>query len=473
MTRHFIIYTFLIVLFSNLLWGQSNQSDLLIKLNADLNYFQEAIESSHPNVFQYIRKSDLDSLFVKSHFKITDSLSYTELEKKIRTILSQIGCVHTYIVKPKRKQNKIFPLCFHAINDELYVTKDFNDKLDVTKKYKVLAINGNKSKYIIKTMTDYRSSDGYNKSFKYQLINSSSWFNMMYEFYFDSDSIKMITLVDSMLDSIKVVCRMLDTTPVKDKKGIDYDTHFGDYTKIKYFEEKVALLKISSFSGLPIIGKMINDNHYKKALKEIEDKNIQTIIIDLRDNTGGDAMSGYRFVSHFINEKHKVLIQHNKGNTFKYATLKSKIGLVLNAILGNLFSGRTPQFKDGKSYVSIKPKSKIFSGDVYVLTNGLTLSTASNVTSIFKYKTNAIIAGEETGGGEKTLNAYSFPKIKLPNSKIEIQIPQYNIDLNMDGTVGSGVAPDIKLTNNFQNMISEDNWMLNKLIQIINEQKIF
>jgi len=83
MTRH--LYTFLIVLFSNLLWGQSNQSDLLLKLNADLNYFQEAIESSHPNVFQYISKPDLDSLFVKSHFKDTDSLSYVELEKKLES----------------------------------------------------------------------------------------------------------------------------------------------------------------------------------------------------------------------------------------------------------------------------------------------------------------------------------------------------------------------------------------------------
>jgi len=355
------------------------------------------------------------------------------------------------------------------MNDTLYVTKDFNDKLDVTKKYKVLAINGNKSKHIIKTMMDYRPSDGYNKSFKYQLINSSSWFNMMYEFYFDSDSIKTITLVDSTLHSIKVVCRMLDATPVKDKKGIDYDTQFGDYVKIKYFEGKVALLKISSFHGLPIIGKMINDNHYKKALKEIEDKNIQTTIIDLRNNTGGDAKSGYRLVSHFINEKHKVLIQRNKGNTFKYATLKSKIRLILNAIFGNLFSGRMPQFKDRKSFVTIKPKQKIFTGKVYVLSNGFTLSTASNVASIFKYKTNAIIAGEETGGGERTLNAYFFPKIKLPNSKIEIQIPQYNIDLNLDGTIGSGVVPDIKLTNNFQNIITEGDWMLNELIQIINE----
>lgn len=468
MTRYFLIHVVLLFLFSSLLWGQSNQKDLLIKLNTDLDYFQEVIESSHPGVYQYISKSDLDSLFETSHFKMTDSLSYTELEKKIRNILSQIGCVHTYIVKPKRKQSKIFPLRFYATGNELYVTNDFNNKLDIKKEYKVFAINGNKSKHIIKTMMNYRPADGFNKSFKYQLINSPSLFNMMYEFYFDSDRIKTITLIDSTPDTLEIVCSMLDTIAVKDKKNIDYDSQFGAFTRIKYLEEEVALLKISSFHGLPIIGKLINRNHYKKALKEIEEKKIQTTIIDLRDNTGGDAMSGYCFVSYFINEKHKVTIHHHKGNIFKYASFGSKTGLVLNVIVGNLFSGRTPQFKDRKSSVTIKPKQKLFTGDVYVLINGLTLSTASNVASIFKYKTNAIIAGEETGGGEETLNAYSFPKIKLPNSKIEIQIPQYNINLNM-GTVGSGVNPDKELRSHFQKMISEDDWMLNELIQIINE----
>lgn len=457
----------LLILGDNLVWGQA-EKDLLFKMNSDLNYFQEAIQSSHPGIYQYISKTSLDSLFIESQFVTSDSLSYVELERRVRHILSKIGCVHTYIVEPKRTTEKIFPILFYAQNNNLFVIKDIEKKVDIHKQYKVLTINGNSSTNIITKMKDYRPSDGYNNTFKYQLINSALWFSKMYEFYFDSDSIKTITLVDTAYNTIQIERKLVPIGMNNNTKDKVYDSQFGNSLKLKFFENNVALLKINSFSGFPIIGKCINGNHYKKALKEIEERNTQTLIIDLRNNTGGDALSGYRLVSHFINATHKVIIKHHKGEMFKYATFKSKIGLTLNPLLGNLFSGRIPQFKDRKSYVKIKPRERIYKGRVMVLTNGLTLSTASNVASLFKYKTNAILIGEETGGGENLLNAYVFQKIKLPNSKIKIQIPQYRVNLGLVNNTGSGVIPDKEISPDFQNLVNGDDWMLNEILLIIN-----
>lgn len=456
------IITFLII-GNNPVLGQV-QKDLLLKMNSDLNYLQEVIQSSHPSVYQYIGKSTLDSLFTKLQFKTSESLTKKELEKRIRLILSKIGCVHTYIVQPNRTTDKVFPLLFYAQNNDLFVIKDFEKEVDVNKRFKVLSINGNTSASIITKMKDYRPSDGYNSTFKYQLINSASWFNKMYEFYFDSDSIKTITLIDSINNSIQIRRKLIpiEKNIAVSEKG--YGSQFGKSIKLKFSENNIAILKISSFSGLPVFGKYINGNLYKKALKAIEDNNTQTLIIDLRNNTGGDALSGYRFVSHFIDKKHKILIQHHKGKAFKYATFKSKIGLVLNSFLGNLFSGRIPLFKEQKSYVQIKPREKIYTGKVLVLTNGITLSTASNVASIFKYKTNAILAGEETGGGENLLNAYVFPRIKLPNSQIKIQIPQYRVDLGLVNNAGSGVTPDIEVPSNIKSIVIGEDWVLNEIL---------
>lgn len=451
---------------NNLVLGQP-EKELVIKMNSDLNYFHEAIQSSHPDVYQYISKSALDSLFIESRFDNSDNLTNKELERRIRLILSKIGCVHTYVVQPKRTTDKVFPVFFYAQNNDLFVIKDLENEVDIQKQYKVLSINGNSSATIITKMKDYRPSDGYNSTFKYRLINSASWFSKMYEFYFDSDSIKTITLIDSANNSIQIKRRSIPIENYHDTNEKVYDSQFGKSTKLKFHKNNIAILEISSFSGSPILGKYINGNHYKKALKAIEDNNTQTLIIDLRNNTGGDALSGYRFVSHFIDEKHKILIQHHRGEIFKYAIFKSKTGLILNSFLGNLFSGRIPLFKERRSYVKIKPREKIYTGRVVVLTNGITLSTASNVASIFKYKTNAILVGEETGGGENLLYAYVFPKIKLPNSQIQIQIPQYRVNLDLANSAGSGVIPDKEISPDFQSIVKGEDSVLNDILLTI------
>jgi hypothetical protein len=459
-----------LIIGNNLVLGQV-ENELLFNLNSDLNYFKKAIQSSHPSVYQYISKSTLDSLFIESQFEASDNLSNKELEKRIRLILSKIGCVHTYIVKPKRTTSKVFPVFFYAQNDELFVIKDLEKKIDVNKKYKVLSINGNTSESIINKMKDYRPSDGYNSTFKYQLINSASWFSKMYEFYFDSDSIKTINLIDSVYNSIQIKRNLILIEKHNTTNNTANDYQFGKSVKLNFHENNIAVLKINSFSGVPLFGKYINGNHYKKALKAIGDNSMKTLIIDLRNNTGGDALSGYRFVSHFIDEKHRVTIQHHKGEIFKYATFKSKSELVLSLFLGNLFSGRIPQFKDRKSYVKIKPRKKIYKGKVFVLTNGLTLSTASNVASIFKHKTDAVLVGEETGGGENILNAYVFPKIKLPYSQIMIQIPQYRINLCLENKASLGVPPEIEIFPDFQPVVSGKDWMLNEILHYIHTTK--
>ncbi|HHH53263.1 MAG TPA: hypothetical protein ENK91_06365, partial [Bacteroidetes bacterium] len=148
------IITFLII-GNNSVLGQV-QKDLLLKMNSDLNYLQEVIQSSHPSVYQYIGKSTLDSLFTKLQFKTSESLTKKELEKRIRLILSKIGCVHTYIVQPNRTTDKVFPLLFYAQNNDLFVIKDFEKEVDVNKRFKVLSINGNTSASIITKMKDYR-----------------------------------------------------------------------------------------------------------------------------------------------------------------------------------------------------------------------------------------------------------------------------------------------------------------------------
>ncbi len=476
--KHQILIQLLVIFFiSNTLVAQEHSTVSISQLNEDLDYFQKVIEKTHPIIYLHIDKAELDSIFAKNRFDSTQVLSNIELEKRVRSILSKIGCVHTSVAKSKRKVEYVFPLKFYAEGKDMFIIKDLDSLLDVTQPLKLLDINGNTSEEIITKMLEYRASDGYNTTFKYQFINSPKWFSLTYNFYFDNDTVKNIRFVNSNQDTLQITRKLKaivsNQTKVKTKVKPNYDSKFGKKVFVKYYNnEDVAVLRIKSFStSFPIIGTMVNNKRYKKALKEIEERKIKNLIIDLRYNTGGDGMSGFKLASRFMNEEQRINVQYHGGGIFKYATFGSKVMLVLNGFLGNLFSGRTPTFRERRSYINVKPKRKLYTGKVYVLTNGLTASTAGIVASLFKYRTDAILIGEETGGGENNVNGYMYSRIRLPNSKIKLQIPQYRIDVGVTDRIGSGVVPDIKIDNMLRYTEKSDG-ILNKAIQLIsNESK--
>ncbi len=463
--RIFIKLLFVLFLNTSLL-AQENTNELVAKLNEDLDFFQEVIEKTHPIIYKYVEKSELDSIFLACRFDGTQELSNIALEKRVRHILSKIACVHTNISKSRRNTDKVFPLVFYAEGKDIFIIRDLDSLLDLSQPLKLLDINENSSETIVSKMLDYKSSDGYNTTLKYQLINSPKWFNIMYGFYFDADTIKNIRFVNANHDTLQITRKLKKLKSNKSVSKNDYDSKYGDNVTVKYHNDSIAVLRIKSFSGSPIVGSMLNTSRYKKALKEIEQKKVKNLIVDLRDNTGGNAIAGYRFVARFINEKHRVNMQYHGGGIFKYAVVWSKLKLVLNVFFGHLFSGRVPTFREQRSYINVNPKDRIYTGKVYVLVNGLTLSTASNVASFFKHKSDAVVMGEETGGGENILNAYLFPKVQLPNSGIQIQIPQYRIDLGLTTIEGSGVVPDIKIDSRLR-YTEDGDGVLNKALELV------
>ncbi|MGB3464056.1 MAG: S41 family peptidase, partial [Cyclobacteriaceae bacterium] len=70
-----------------------------------------------------------------------------------------------------------------------------------------------------------------------------------------------------------------------------------------------------------------------------------------------------------------------------------------------------------------KPKKDVFTGQLVVLTNGSTFSTAADVCAILYEQKRALFVGEEVGGGFYGNNSAISLGIKLPNSGISYWIP--------------------------------------------------
>ena len=106
-----------------------------------------------------------------------------------------------------------------------------------------------------------------------------------------------------------------------------------------------------------------------------------------------------------------------------------------------------------------------------MLVNGFSASASSNVASILKVNSQAIIIGQETGGAEEQFNAFFSPRYKLPNSKIQLKIPKYRIHLHATQNKGSGVLPTHRIKYSIQDVIDQKDLEYQHVIQLIKASK--
>ena len=90
------------------------------------------------------------------------------------------------------------------------------------------------------------------------------------------------------------------------------------------------------------------------------------------------------------------------------------------------------------------PSNPTFGGNFYVLINGGCFSTTSEFLSLLKYHAKAVFIGEESGGGYYGNSSGPKPDLKLPNSKVRVEIPllKYSMAIKDYQYADSGLIPD-------------------------------
>jgi len=98
----------------------------------------------------------------------------------------------------------------------------------------------------------------------------------------------------------------------------------------------------------------------------------------------------------------------------------------------------------GRSFqYSYKPRKKHhFDGEIFVLTDGFTASSATMLTSWLKQFSDATFYGTQASGGYNGNNGGSFPLITLPDSQMIIRFPAYRLIFDENSGQNEGVTPD-------------------------------
>jgi C-terminal processing protease CtpA/Prc len=292
--------------------------------------------------------------------------------------------------------------------------------------------------------------DGYEDNVNY--IRLSTSFPFFHRNIFGIYKNYSVEYIDSLGKIKKTILPLFGVTEDTLKKIKNFPPVKRKQLSRKEKLETIRSLKTNNGLTVMTINTFASGHHlksfFRRSFKSLQRDNIKNLVIDIRTNGGGDISNYVALTKYIRNTSFKVAdTSAAVSKSFAPYTKYIKSGFFNNIGLF-LF---TKKRADGRYHFgywerhTVNPKNKYhYSGDTYVLTNGLTFSASSLFCNAVKGQKNVTLVGENTGGGWHGNSGIMIPDITLPNTKLRVRLPVFRlVQYQHVAKTGTGVIPDI------------------------------
>ena len=464
------------------------------QLNKDYAIFRGALEESHPGIYWYTPKDEMDSYFDWGKSQINDSLNEEDFRKVLSYVISKINCGHTVTRSSKAfmnyrdtSNNRIFPLSLkiwpgNAEDTATVAANLFRKDTILTRGVVVRKIDNQPIETIIDTLCQYISSDGHNMTHKFQSLSNRGGFGAAFtsiygqkENYFidylGNDGIEKSATIASYnprTDTVNriAISRFAKTTRAERKKQIMRATR----------SLRIDPVNNAAFMDLGSFGRSLKlKSFFRSSFKEMEHKEIKNLVVDVRGNGGGSVTNSTYLTKFIVDRKFKVadsLYANTRNSRYK----KYIEGYFFNRFF-MLFV--TAKKKDGKYHFGyferhyFHPKKKNhFDGNVYILTGGNSFSATTLFTQTVKPQDNVFVVGEETGGGAYGNTAWLIPDLTLPETGIRFRLPLFRLVIDKDiPKDGHGVQPEVIAMPTTEAIRRGADYKMDKVMELIKSRQ--
>jgi len=402
----------------------------------DFRKMLKILVETHPQPYAFISEDSFNKLAETEYAKITDSTTIGEFLLICRRVVTAINCGHTYMWFPakfgKVSKSLLFPIEAKYVDSRLYVIDARENTNTLLEGDEILKINGVKVTTIKKEIFEQLPADGFNETVKQESINLSFyWFCSLY-FNFPSSytlsvdrngKLEEITLKEA--ENFKAKKTFLDNCQNRLCFDIDQETN-------------TAILTIRSFGfykkKLPVFKSFIDS-----CFNHIKENKIENLIIDLRNNGGGDPFCGSYLVQYITNKPFIYFDEDAK----RYSSLKK----------------------------TIQPKANAFTNKPYILTNGLCFSTTGHFCSLVKENNLGVFVGDETAG-TYTCNDNS-KNFTLKKTKLVLRVARGTYKTTATTLSNKqGVKPDHYVMPTIDNVLNNTDVVLNYTLKLIEKEKL-
>ena len=432
------------------------QRDSLIQLRLkELAIIKASWETIHPGLLRYNSQKEIDVLFEMAKKKVQASLSDAAYFILLSQLATKVKCGHTYLNPWNQNQeiittyfkNAYIPFLYRVIDGKFIITHNLSEHPSIKPGDEITSINHIPVQTIIDSLLTVSRADGNNGLLK-KLDNlkivpididtsNYSLFDIYFPLFFEKSFQQNVFTFEIKSFQTKKKKQLTANSLTKIQRQKIYSSRFGE---IKVHEKNwsyqllrpdVACLRIGDFEVWE--WKADYKRYLDSIFKLLANQKIPNLIIDIRGNEGGDDEARTEVLRHIAAKPFGC--DNRIRRLYKFLNIPDSLLPYLKTWNAEF---KKPKNKDeyvfengyyekidtlSNSCIPDEPFPNHYSGKVFLITDACNSSTTFRMADLFKSENMGLIVGEPTGGTKQGLNGGQYFFLRLPYSKMEIDLP--------------------------------------------------
>lgn len=395
----------------------------------DISALIYTLNQVHPDIFSVCGQANLMKAVNSAVNALPDSVSQVELYRLIAPVVAMIGDGHTNLYFPYNSfmtyELDRMPVFIDVMSDGSLVCVSSLDSI-VPKGSKVLNINGKSAEEILESMMPFVSGEKRH----YKLSQLYEPFQALFQMLYHADNYVVEYIPEGGKKPLTHTFPAVKWEEIKKRcPSTQSDKRHEAYSFEIDRANNVAVMDFRSFVDA---GRM--EQFADSMFTAMRTEGIENLIIDLRNNSGGNSRVG------------DVLLSYISPVPFdQIVKMLVKITPTTAKLMGNPNAMPMLVFHESGKDDCIQPRTEDnghFQGKVYLLTSNRTFSSAGLFAWTFKECGIGTVVGEETGG--MSVHFGDVLGYKLPVSKMFCSVSYKRFwQMNADENDIHGTLPDV------------------------------
>ena len=413
-------------------------------LQTDFRFLKTNLEKTHPNLYSYTPKAEFNLLFDSLYKSITRPMTETEFYNLITLLNSKIKDGHTMFLPGQaaldysNQNEKFLPFYVIISGDKLYVNMNCSPDTLIKEGAELLSINGIKAADIINQLLLRQIRDGDNKTYPIWIL--TNYFKEYFSFTFGHPNLFSIDYQTGSTH-LQTTIKALSKDSVKYYRQAKYSNRIlltNEKTGIALAINKqlnVATLSIKSFDTgiLSSVYKQNFDSTIKKIFIQLYNTHCGNLILDVRNNQGGDFEPGKLLLSYLLRQPVKYL-------------------------------------PDSKEAGLISPRKNRFKGKLFILINGGSFSSTAILCSYLELTKRGVFIGDETAGNKVVISGDPID-MTLPNTRILCEVSTVKYIIRNSNNDGHGITPSYYQIATIDDVVSNKDPAIELALKLIAKDK--
>ncbi len=435
-------------------------------LREDLDILNQALLALHPGLHRYADAAALQGEFERLQRELDQDTPLHSAYLAVSRFVAQIKCGHTYANfwnQPNSVQDELFhradkvPFTFRILDRGMFVTKDATANGRLPRGAQVVSLNDRPVTEVIEGLMPLVKSDGSNdgkRLYDLQVTGYGEYepFDVYYPLMFPPTggqySLELILPgtsepVEFVVDG---VTREQRRTRLAERYGAQPQKP-EDLWQFERLDESTAYLRLGSFVTWKM--EMNWKKFLRKSFETMQKDHVTNLVLDIRGNAGGDDEVNLELARYLVSKRAEMT---GVRQLMRYVKVPAELNEYLHTWDDSFRDRGNKVVEAGNGFYSWRdaadggmklPVGKdAFGGRVYVLVDAANSSATFILASLLKDNDLATLVGQTTGGNRRGINGGEMFFLRLPNSKLEVDIPLIGFYRGEDQP-DEGVHPDV------------------------------